>query len=236
MITPRTVSPMLLRSLLQSPRYWFATAVIGAGLSLVACADPDGAFEDFNKRYAEIPLATSSSGTGGGGGAPACEVPVAGEVDGDYIFALSAKIAKKKPVLFLTTLTTADDNGTLTMSLHMQALTATDRKTPIGDIIDIGPSPVEADGSFKIDFPTIQTPGAANPVSGSLLESTVTIASSLCKPADFICGDVTGNLTKPLAIPDLTGSTFTMQRITDPAAYPDPVINCAKDPADPPPT
>ena len=48
--------------------------------------------------------------------------------------------------------------------------------------------------------------------------------------ADFVCGAVTGSVSKPIPIADLTGSTFTMQRITDPMKYPTPLLDCAKTP------
>jgi len=49
--------------------------------------------------------------------------------------------------------------------------------------------------------------------------------------ARTFCGDVTGNVAELLAL-DLAGSTFTMQRILDPSAYPYPVIDCAMTPAE----
>jgi hypothetical protein len=226
---------MPLASVLQGPRAFLAA--VGTGLLLsassAACVDPAGALDDFNERAAEADFSTST--TSGAGGGDACAVPAAGEVDGNYLFALSAKIAKTKPVLFYAKLTTEDASG-LNFSLNLQPLNAKDRKTPEGDAIDVGPYPVAADGTFSAALPMLTVAGAANPVSGSLLEATVTLVGTLCAPADFICGDVTGSVTKPIAIPDLTGSAFTMQRITDEAAYPEPLINCAGDPAEPPPS
>lgn len=203
---------------------------------LLGCADPEGRFNDFQARDTTIREEQASGeggsdGSGGGGGGGSC-LPEAGAPDGDFFFSLSAYLNPQAPIIFLSTLTTEARDDGLSISLSFQALEAADRKTPTGTPVDVGPYEVSADGRFTAELPTIVVPGNANPISGSELEATITLSGALCAPADFVCGDVTGTVTRPLSL-NLKGSTFAMQRITDPDSYPAPVINCDKDPARP---
>ncbi|WP_437732537.1 hypothetical protein [Sorangium sp. So ce1335] len=197
---------------------------------LAGCADPEGRYDDFQARDTAIREA-QAGGDGGGGGGGSC-TPEVGTPDGDFLFSLSAYLNPQAPILFLTRLTTEPSDGGLSFSMSFQALESADRTTPTGEPVDVGPYEVSADGQFTAELPTIVVPGNANPFSGSELEATITLTGALCAPADFVCGDVTGSLARPLAL-DLKGSTFAMERITDPGSYPAPVINCDRDPARP---
>ncbi|MCC6523610.1 MAG: hypothetical protein IT373_13215 [Polyangiaceae bacterium] len=170
---------------------------------------------------------TTSTGSGGG-----CnDVPTAGEVDGEFFFALSAFLNPQKPVVFDSTLTTTQGANGLEYSLDLQPLAASDRTTPVGSVIHVGPLPVDADGTFDSALPELTVPGAANPITvGSDIVATITLHGELCGTADFICGPVTGNTTKPLPLnlASNPGSNFTMERVTTPGTYPEPPqINCA---------
>ncbi len=205
-------------------------AALGLVPAITGCPATETEFGNFIERYESIN--GSSSGTGGGGGGQACaEVPAAGEADGDFLFALSAKLNPKKPVLFDTDLTTADGQNGLQFSLLLQPLDAKDRKTAVGASSMVGPFDVAADGSFTAVFPPLSVDGAANGLTGSDLVAEATISGNMCKPADFICGDITGWVTSPSMLP-LDGSTFTMEKLSAPGAFPEPPkINCAKDEA-----
>lgn len=202
---------------------------------LAGCADPEGRYDDFQARDTAIreDQAGGDGGSDGGGGGAPC-IPEAGAPDGDFLFSLSAYLNPRAPILFLTRLTTAASDGGLSFSLSFQPLEAADRRTPAGEPVDVGPYEASADGQFTAELPTIVVPSNANAISGRELEATITLTGALCAPADFVCGDVTGSLVRPLAL-DLKGSTFAMERITDPSSYPEPVINCERDPALPPP-
>ncbi|WP_437926109.1 hypothetical protein WMF37_44905 [Sorangium sp. So ce291] len=203
---------------------------------LLGCADPEGRFDDFQDRDTTIREEQASGeggsdGSGGGGGGGSC-LPVEGAPDGDFFFSLSAYLNPQAPIVFLSTMTSEARDDGLSISLRFQALEAADRKTPTGTPVDVGPYEVSADGQFTAELPTIVVPGNANPISSNELEATITLSGALCAPADFVCGDVTGTVTRPLSL-NLKGSTFAMQRITDPDSYPAPVINCDKKPARP---
>lgn len=205
--------------------------VVPCLLLAAACADPDGAFDEFVDRSAKAGAASSTS-TGGDGGAPGCVVPAVGEIDGDYVMVLSAKLSPKKPIVMSAALTSADDGGKLSVTMHLQPLLATDRATPVGAAIDPPAFTVADDGSFTMDVPSTDIDGTANPITGNTLTGVAAqVVGTMCAPADFICGTVTGTVTTPPV--SLDGSTFTLQPIADPASPPETFINCNKDLANP---
>jgi hypothetical protein len=220
-----------------------ASAALSCAALLIGCADPEGRYDDFEARDTTIREDQMSGGdgggdgdgnggAGGGGGGGPCLLE-AGAVDGDFFFSLSAYLKRRSPIVFVASLTTEASDGGLSFSLTFQPLVAADRETPIGEPFDVGPFELSADGTFTAQLPTLIVPGDANSISGSELEATITLAGgSLCAPADFVCGDVTGTTARPVPL-DLQGSTFAMERITDPSSYPAPVINCKRDPASP---
>ncbi len=214
-----------------------------AGVLLPSCADPEGAYEDFKDRHDiangqfDASAGDASDGAALDDGtvpeASGCVMPTAEDLQDKFLFALSANIAKTIPILCLGTLTVSQGAAGAEISFSLQPLDAKDKKTPVGNPIAGGPFPIQADGSFVGDFGTIEVVGAANPISGSDLSTTAVLTGApggFCKPADFICGDIAGNLTKPFAL-DLKGSKFTFQRITDPNAYPVAKIDCEGTPA-----
>ncbi len=211
-------------------KFFGVLAAVGLLPVISGCPATEAEFNNFIDNYQSINA--SSSGSGGGGGAQACAaVPAAGEADGDFLFALSAKLNPKKPVLFDTDLTTQDGPNGLQFSLLLQPLDAKDRTSPVGASTTVGPFDVNADGSFTAVFPPLSVDGAANGLTGSDLVAEATIIGQLCAPADFICGDITGWVTSPSMLP-LDGSTFTMERLSAPGTFPEPPkINCAKDEA-----
>lgn len=224
----------------RSTRTTLASAALPCAALLIGCADPGGRFDDFEARDTTIRESQAGGdgggddGTGGGGGRGGGDgcLPEAGAVDGDFFFNLSAYLLPQAPIVFLASLTTAASDGGLSFSMTFQALEVADRRTPTGSPADVGPYELSEDGTFTAELPTIVVPGNANPISGSELEATITLAGTLCAPADFVCGDVTGTASRPVEL-DLKGSTFAMERITDPSSYPAAVINCKKDPARP---
>lgn len=195
-----------------------------AWLLLAGCPDAEGKFNDFSERYEELHPATSSSSSSGAGGG--CAAPAAGELDGSYVFALSASIDPPNPVLFDALITTAEGADGLELSFVLQALDAKDRKTIVGAKINLGPFAVNADGSFDADFPPLDVVGAANPISGSDLSADVTINGTVCRADGVICGALNGNVTKPADIA-LDGSAFAIAPLAAPGVYPaQPILNC----------
>ena len=103
-------------------RSFFALALVSF-VVFAACADPGGAYQDFVTRCDESDnckvVAAEDAGPGDGG---ACVVPAAGELDGDYMFALSASVKPEAPLLFATKVTTSDGANGLEMQLSQEYL------------------------------------------------------------------------------------------------------------------
>ena len=197
--------------------------------ALAGCPDPQGAFDDFSKRYDKINGGSSSSGAGG---AMACTAPAAGMADGDWLFSLSAKLSPKKAVAFKMAVTTTDaGGGALKMGRKATPLSNMDQMTPVGPEVDLGMFDVAADGNFDADLGTLTITGDANPITpGSDIVATASIHGSLCsQDPEFVCGTVDGQVMMPIMY-NLMGSSFTMQKI-DGGTIPAPVIDCAKTPA-----
>jgi hypothetical protein len=213
---------------MQAKKLIVALSALGILVGLTGCPDTEGEFNNFIERYeSNKGEATSSTGSGG---ASACQAPMmAGDMDGDYQFTLSAALSPKKPILFAATIATSDGPNGLQFTLGLQPLDAADRATKVGTAIEVGPFDVAADGSFSAKLPPLDVIGSANAISGSDLAAEVTLDGNLC--GDFSCGSVSGEVTKP-AIIDLVGSTFTIDKLDAAGMYNEPVlINCAKDEA-----
>lgn len=194
--------------------------VLGSG-----CPDPQGEFDSFAERYDSI----NNEGGGGTGGAAECPALAEGDADGKYLFTLSAKLNAKKAFALDATVVTHTAAEGFTLDLTLQPLLGSDQTTPVGDPIVAEGLPVNADGTFEWDFGDVTLIADANPISPRDVETTLQIQGQLCGGTDFICGDVTGTVSKPLAGFDLKGSSFTMQRYD--TELPTPLINCDKDPA-----
>ncbi len=179
--------------------------------------------------------AGGTAGLGGAGGAPGCVVPSPGQLDGDYLLAMSAKPKPASPFLFRMSLVTQASGGNLQMQWTLQPLDRVDRKTPVGAPIAFPPSVVGNDGLIDVDLPPIDVPGQANPISGTDITADVaSMRGAFCDASGFHCGDLDGALTKPIPL-SIDGSTWTIQKFQDPTATPSPVIDCQKTPAGPPP-
>ncbi|MEJ7729310.1 MAG: hypothetical protein WKG00_08845 [Polyangiaceae bacterium] len=186
---------------------------------LAGCPNVQGELEDFEKREVEtrpppVPVECGTAAT---------------TVEGRFLFALSTELSPKNPVLFDTEITT-DAGG---LNFAVTALNEADRKTPVGDTIDVGPYPIDtATGTFVAALPKLTVDGTANPITtGSQIVATVTLAGAVCEEA--LCGDITGVVEEPIDY-TLTKSTFYMQKLAEGEATPaQPFIDCDKNLADP---
>lgn len=212
-----------------------------AGAALVfGCVDAGGEYADFKDRFEKLypPSVGGAGGAGGAGGqdAGACTVPSVGEIDGDYLFALSAIINgdpanKNRPIMVLNTVTTKDVGGSLFMDWSLQPLNRDDRKTPVGAPLAIKDIAIDAVGKFDVDPAELDVNGAANPLTGSDITADLSsIKGSICDLDGFYCGSVAGDVSKPFTI-SLSGSTWAMEKIEN-GLYPEPPkIDCAKNEA-----
>jgi hypothetical protein len=203
-------------------------ALAGLSLGLWGCPDTEGKFDGFVDTYDSL-YGNAGSGGNAAGTCIAANVPDPGEIDGVFMFALSAGLDRGNPVLLHLDLTTSDDgSGGLQVSLQLQPLSAVDRTTQLGEVTQHGPFAVSGDdGSFNAPLGVLTIPGEGNPFSDNELVANATLDGVICRPGDFICGDASGAVTAPIDY-DLTGSTFTFERQPSPGEYVEPPrIDCA---------
>jgi hypothetical protein len=199
-------------------------AISFPALALTGCPDAEGQYDEFKDRH----YALYPPGSGGEGGATTdggtCVPPKPGEMDGDYLFTFAAVLDPTKPVLFATKVTTADAGGLTSMSWTIQGLLWSDRKTLVGDPIQLPAATINADGTFKAKLPPLSLVGETNPFSHSPLEADVTLEGKFCGSGPY-CGTFSGNVTKPIPL-DLAGSSWTLEKVTG-TDYPEPpTVNC----------
>lgn len=119
-----------------------------------------------------------------------------------------------------------------------QFLDARDRQTPVGD-------PFSATATLSAESLTVAVqrttaPGEANAlIYGTPLELEMTATVDLCSDSlplgsgfvDFLCGTGDGEVFAPIEL-HLAGSLFAAQRSNRGAAYPHPLVDCDRTPAD----
>jgi hypothetical protein len=211
--------------------------VLGSSVLLAACPKTGEEFDAFGDRYCEINECTVVSSSTG---PSQCETPVAdeAEVTGQWLFTLSARLDKKKAFVLNANITAEfQDDGSMLIDMSLQPLSAMDQMTPAAcPTIELTDLLVNADGSFNwLLAPNdmgLTLCGEANPISGGDILTGLSLSGTICggASAGFICGGVGGIVTTPIPNFDLTGSTFTIQKIM--GAAPPPVINCEKEPAE----
>ena len=222
---------------------WVHLLGLPAALALLACGGVDrqsstgdadgvgGAGAGVGGAGSGASGASSPAGNGGACSGECC-AQVPGAIDGRWFVTLSAKINAKKPLVFIGDVATTAASGGTTLSVTLQPLAAEDRETPVGSAIAATPAPVQPQGDFVLAIPNALVPGAANPISGSDIAGDFTLSGVLCDDRAFVCGDLGGQITQPLML-DLTGSTFTFQRLENSEVYPVPLLDCAGNEADP---
>ncbi|HVY44836.1 MAG TPA: hypothetical protein VHB21_03115, partial [Minicystis sp.] len=167
----------------------------------------------------------------------------AGDLDGDYFRTIAANLSPTKVVSLAGHLTTVEKNGSLVVTIKAQALYSVDRKTPVGGMISPKPATVQKDGSAVFDFGNLVVDGCADAlICGTEIDAQNVVVTappgSYCGKPTFICGTITGKVTKPIAddLGSPNPSTWTMQTWDGHTTPSKVVTDCAMDVADPPPT
>lgn len=209
------------------------------------CVNEEGTYNDFLARQKALQEGGVSE-AGPDGEAGPCTPPGPGDINGKFLFVMSAKVANalQPPLLFLADVKTVAYSGTNAtykggtgLQVSLQALSASDRKTPVGPTIDLPQMGIGSDGTIEPKvIPQITVTGAADPlVPGTeIVASNISLIGHMCGVQDFYCGTFNGKTSKPLAI-TLDGSPFALSLVPDPSKLPpDPIyVNCAKDTAPP---
>jgi hypothetical protein len=198
-----------------------AVLVVSALLT-AGCVDPAADLEAFQKRLSERPLTDG----GMGGDAQSCTIQP-GDVQGTFLLAISTSIAPTKPIVALADLTTPAFQEGTGLALSVQPLSATDRATPVGAPISVGPFLVDAAGNFRAELPGLTVSGEANPITpGAPIAADLVLSGNLCATSGFFCGSVSGQVTSPIML-GLDGSTFTLTLVDSGGDIPtQPAVDC----------
>lgn len=204
-------------------------------LVIQGCTNTEGKFNAFTERQ----KALSEGGVNEGGGMEVtpCDPPAPGDLDAEYLFAISASADPPHPILFTAQLKSVAYQGGSGLDVKLQALDAKDRKTPVGAPITIPTLKLNANGTLEAKpLPDIAVSGKANPIQVGLdIVASAQLNGQFCGVSDFYCGTVSGKVTKPITL-DLAGSTYAFDLVSDPTKLPDPpLIDCKRDKAGPPP-
>ncbi len=147
------------------------------------------------------------------------------DLSGDHLFAVAAVIDPAHPLQFLATITQENVGGDAQLTISLQPLAldpqaTTTPRTPVGE-----PTVVQAgfgqDRHFGIELPQIRIPGAANPITGSDIVTSMVIEGDVMS-GDLWCGIAFGTVTEPLML-DLQGSTFAGTRVAGGQLPGDPI-------------
>lgn len=191
----------MLRSLLSKR----SAPALMAALSLVGCADPEAAMDEFisNTPVRDAALDLAIADTGGVDNV---------EIDGLYLFALSTFLRPDYPILFGSTVTyapaaspTAEKAGQITLVL--QPLYCKNEGGPmpnctrenVGDPLPTFVFDVAEDGRFAADLGNVTVAGDSNPVSGRDIVATLVLQGFVRERE--ICGGVTGAVSAPITAP-----------------------------------
>jgi hypothetical protein len=192
-----------------------------AALTCAGCVDPQGRYDDFIERTAD--LRNRDSGP--------MEPSDRFDWSGRYLLALSTTLAPDTPLLFAAEAEVSSDLSSV--ALQLQPLTSDqddEPRMPIGERFGVSDVPYEEDGTFDADLGDISVPGRANPITGSDIVANVQLAASTRAAADDLpvvfCGQVTGMVVEPIAL-DLAGSSFGAVQTEDERAA-EPLLRCAR--------
>jgi len=193
-----------------------APVLVALVACLGGCPDPIGQFDEFSEQLAKKPLPPAGD----------CGPVTAQAVEGTFFLALATQLDPPRPVIALAEVTT-DDAG---MAMTWQPLAAADRQTPVGDPIVLPPAPIAADGTFTVEAEDVVVAAAGDPLmDAAIVAATITLSGTVC--ADFICGDLAGDIVEPAPITLEAGkSQFAMERVAPGDDYPEPPpIKCVGD-------
>ena len=211
-------------------RRWLGLPVLAlCALGATSCADARGRFEDFQNRPAGHAGAVQKQADDGG----SCEPPPPNSINGPALLAIDTNLTGGHPILFLGIITTPPLEGTTAVDFKYRALDSLDRRTRVGDMLEVGPFALR-DGLLTAPVDESTLDGAANPVfPGTPITSEMTLSGRVCGVAPFYCGTLSGS-TSGLLSGTFTG-TFGITLLDGPDAVPDrPQFGCGANDLAPP--
>ncbi len=179
-----------------------------AALLLGGCADPRASYEDFVERYEMREAGVEDADSG------ACTPPPPNSISGRALMAVGTTVSPGHPILFLGEVTTPQVDDKTAVLFRYHPLDASDRRTEVGEELELGPFAIEADGTFHADTGEDTLPGEANALlPGVPITSALTLDGTLCGVTDFYCGTVGGYATFPVMGP--IDGTFGLELVPE---------------------
>ncbi len=179
-----------------------AALFLAPAVALVAlgCSNAKGRFEEFEDRRVTLAGDAGGAPDGVGGAEPGCMPPAPGLVHGPALLALETSTLPGTAILFFGEVETPELDGATAVKYSYKALDATDRRTQVGDPLEVGPYAIGDDGHFDAPTANSTLPGIANAISlGIDITSQITLHGTICGISDFYCGTTTGTVTAPFA-------------------------------------
>jgi hypothetical protein len=201
-------------------------------LASASCVDTAKPFDDFTKRLSDyqerVEREREQEQTDAGADAGACRPIDEKELEGRFLFAVAVAIDKSKPLLSTLEITRGKGKpGVFDAVIEM--LTTDDPPKPTGLRVD---TTITLEGNqFTLAKTHVVVPGEANTLQpGITAEADISSTGVLCardaQPIAFVCGDIAGEITKPLTVP-LDGSEFGALRAPEGEALPAPISTCS---------
>lgn len=194
-------------------------ALLAAAFALAACESPDPEAEMDDFRDAALSdVQDSDTATGCGDVRPT--------PSGEYFCALSATLARDKPLYVVMTFTLDGDTLTIDAQPIVRDLDEdgttpmANARQPVGDPLPQVVTTYGDNGEFTVDWPGITILGPANPLTFRDLGGDLVLNGAFVTD-DVAFGRMGGLVTNPTEVP-LDGSNFACQRSDDPASV-DPV-------------
>ena len=196
------------------------SALFALGVAAGGCESPDiyASLETFEDA-ARSGIEEDAGETG-----TVCENP---EPSGLYLCALSASVARDKPLYLGVTFSVAD--GTLTalaQPLEIDILETNEAnpnaRRPVGDALPDLAVPWDGTGTFSLEWSDVTIVGAANPLTFRDIGGSFILDGAFYSD-DVAYGRMSGEVTSPTVVP-LGGSRFACQRTDDPPTL-DPVYH-----------
>lgn len=193
---------------------WLGLVALVLALAPVGCADARGRFEDFQDR-----LKQSDAGRDGPDAeSDTCSPPPPGAISGPALLALDTTFSVGHPILLLGMLETPELDGTTAVHFVYHALDSLDRKTIVGEELEVGPYALEG-GKLAAKVPESTLDGDANPIlHGAPITSEMTLLGSICGLRPYYCGTLVGSTSGLISGP-FTGH-FAITLLDGPNAVP----------------
>jgi hypothetical protein len=217
------------------PRARRVHALAIAAMWFAGCPDPGGDFDAFTRR---VGTRTTDAGMISCE-TPEGELPEPDQLSGQFLLSVSTILGRETPFLYLLDVDVEREDDSYQITMSATPLSASDRKTPVGEASEPQTFTVEPNGCFVSPPQLFMVAGPANPILPVPATSELSFAGSVVSAVrddegsvTFWCGQVNGRAVSPLPMP-IDGSTFAASRIVDPDQLPDVLIDCDMTPARP---